>query len=96
MDGLEAGALIADKGYDSQEVLDAAEARQMEAVIPPRRNRKDQRHYDRHLYKLRHLVENGFLRLKSWRGIATRYAKNAASYLAGVQICCLVWWLNVS
>ncbi|MBE8588799.1 IS5/IS1182 family transposase, partial [Xenorhabdus griffiniae] len=31
-----------------------------------------------------------------WRGIATRYAKNRASFLAAVQIRCLVLWLNVS
>lgn len=34
--------------------------------------------------KLRHLVENAFLHLKRWRGIATRYAKNSASFL----VCC--------
>ena len=96
IDGLEAEALIADKGYDSQGVLDAANARQMEVVIPPKKNRKDQRSYDRYLYRLRHLVENGFLRLKAWRGIATSYAKNAASYLAAVQIRCIVWWLSIS
>ncbi|MDR2838208.1 MAG: IS5/IS1182 family transposase, partial [Azonexus sp.] len=40
--------------------------------------------------------ENAFLHLKRWRGIATRYAKNAASFLAIVQIRCLVLWLDVS
>ena len=39
---------------------------------------------------------NGFLRLKQWRGMATRYAKKAASYLAAVHIHCLIWWLNAS
>ncbi len=33
------------------------------------------RGYDKYLYKQRHLVENCFLILKRWRGIATRYAK---------------------
>nr|MCG3461763.1 IS5/IS1182 family transposase [Xenorhabdus bovienii] len=45
---------------------------------------------------LRHLVENTFLHLKRWRGIATRYAKNSASFLAAVQIRCLVLWLKIS
>ena len=36
-----------------------------------------------------------FLHLKRWRGIATRYAKNAASFLAAVQIRCLVLWLDI-
>jgi len=93
---LTADFLIADKGYDSQAVLDMAHERGMEPVIPPRKNRKELRKYDRHLYKIRHLVENAFLRLKEWRGIATRYAKNSASFLAAVQIRCLFWWLRIS
>ncbi len=88
--------LIADKGYDSQAVLDLAREQGMEPVIPPRKNRKELREYDKHLYKMRHLVENAFLRLKEWRGIATRYAKNSASFLAAVQIRCLFWWLSIS
>ena len=68
----------------------------MEPVIPPRRNRKVLRKYDTYLYRLRHLVENAFLHLKRWRGIATRYAKNTASFLAAVQIRCIALWLNIS
>jgi transposase len=73
-----------------------AEGRGMAAVIPPRRNRKVQRGYDRYLYKLRHLVENAFLKLKQWRGVATRYCKRAASFLAFVQIRCLMLWAKIS
>ena len=64
----------------------------MTPVIPPRKNRKELREYDEYLYKLhklRHLVENAFLLLKRWRGIATRYAKNVASFVAAVQIRCI-------
>jgi len=68
----------------------------MQAVIPPRKNRKEQREYDKHLYRQRHLVENAFLALKQWRGIATRYAKNLSSFLAAVQIRCLALWLKIS
>jgi transposase len=68
----------------------------MKAVIPPKRNRKVMREYDKDLYKLRHLVENAFLHLKRWRGIATRYAKNVSSFLAAVQIRCLALWLKIS
>ena len=48
------------------------------------------------LYKQRHLVENAFLHIKQWRGIATRYAKRLSSFLAAVQIRCLVMWLRIS
>jgi transposase len=68
----------------------------MTPVIPPKRNRKVKRKYDTNLYRLRHLVENAFLHLKRWRGIATRYAKHAASFLAAVHIRCLILWLNIS
>ena len=67
----------------------------MKSVIPPKKNRKEQRSYDDALYKLRHLVENTFLPLKNWRGIATRYAKNTTSFLAAVQIRCIVLWTKI-
>ena len=67
----------------------------MKAQIPPKRNRKEQRHYDKELYKLRHLVENA-LHLKRWRGIATRYAKCSASFLAAVHIRCIALWATTA
>ncbi len=94
--GLAAEHLIADKGYDSEAIVEQAERQGMRAVIPPRKNRKEQRDYDKHLYRQRHLVENAFLHLKQWRGIATRYAKRLSSFLAAAQIRCLVLWLYVS
>ena len=66
----------------------------MSPVIPPKKNRKVQREYDKELYKARHLVENAFLYLKQRRGIAARYAKNAASFLAAVQIRRIFLWLQ--
>lgn len=93
---IKAGALIADKGYDTDAIVQTAQASGMEVVIPPRSNRKQPRDYDRHLYKLRHLVENAFLRIKEWRGIATRYAKRVSSYLAAVQLRCAIIWASIS
>ena len=96
IEGLSAEHLLADKGYDSDAIVEQATAQGMSVVIPPRKNRKEQRSYDKHLYRHRHLVENAFLHLKRWRGIATRYAKNAASFLAAVRIRCLALWLAIS
>jgi transposase len=95
IEGLDALSLLADKGYDSDAVVTQAEAGGMNAVIPPRRNRKQPRDYDKALYRHRHLVENAFLHLKRWRGIATRYAKNTASFLAAVQIRCIAIWAAI-
>ncbi len=38
------------------------------------------------LYKLRNTVERGFLALKQWRSIATRYDEHAPTYLGGVLL----------
>jgi transposase len=95
IEGIDAGALLADKAYDTNEIIALAKTAGIEVVIPPKKNRTEQREYDEYIYRLRHLVENAFLWLKRWRGIATRYAKNTASFLAAVQIRCVAIWLNI-
>ena len=95
IEGLDADNLTADKGYDTDEVVDLAQGAGMQVVIPPKKNRKEQRKYDKYLYRLRHLVENAFLQLKPWRGIATRYAKNTVSFLAAVHIRCIAIWAKI-
>jgi len=87
--------LLADRGYDSDEIVNFAENNGMIAVIPPKKNRKEQRFYDKDLYKVRHLVENTFLKLKRWRGIATRYAKTTVAFVGAVQCCSILLWLRV-
>jgi len=96
IDGLSAENLLADKAYDTNAILDYLEECGMFAVIPPKKNRKERRDYDKDIYRVRHLVENAFLYLKQWRGIATRYAKNTASFLAAVQIRCIFRWATIS
>ncbi len=95
IEGIAAEHLLADKAYDTNEIIDTATERGMNPVIPPKSNRREKREYDRALYKLRHLVENGFLDFKQWRGVATRYAKNSLSYLAICQIRAMVIWTKL-
>ena len=90
-----AGALIQPKGYDTNEIIGALGELEIEPVIPPQSNRKEKREYDRALYQLRRLVENGILDLKQWRGIATRYAKRTASYLAACQLRAVMIWSKI-
>ena len=92
---IDADCLIADKGYDSDAIVSTAAERGMTVVIPPRSNRKSQREYDKYLYRTGYLVENAFLKLKRWRGIATLYAKYTSSFLAAVQIRCIALWAEV-
>ena len=62
--GLEAGAVIADKGYESNLVLAFIRDQGAEAVIPPKSNGREPWEYDRELYKQRNLIERAFNKLK--------------------------------
>lgn len=90
VDGIKSEHVIADKGYDSDALVEKIEASGAEAVIPPRSNRKEPRDYDRHLYKDRNLVERFINRVKQCRRIATRYEKTARNYLAFWQLASIV------
>ena len=87
--------MIADKGYDAEaRVLTPLREAGQVAVIPPKRNRTEQREYDADLYEARHLIENFFCKLKQFRAIATRYDKRARNFLAAVYAASILIWLN--
>jgi len=91
---LEADTVLADKGYDAdQRVLMPLEQAGKTGVIPPKANRKQQREYDKDLYKARHLIENFFANLKQFRAIATRYDKTARNFLAAIYFAAALLWL---
>lgn len=76
-------ALLADKGYDADWLVDlVATVHHAEPVIPPRNNRKQPRDYDKHTYKQRNLVERFIGWVKHFRRAATRYEKTARNFLA--------------
>ncbi|MGB7260568.1 MAG: IS5 family transposase [Albidovulum sp.] len=80
--GIRFEALLADKAFDADWLLQDIDARGATAVIPPKSNRTHQRDFDKEVYKWRHLVENYFAKIKEFRGIATRYDKTDCSYAA--------------
>ena len=84
--GVEAEHVIADKGYDSDALVETIQASGAEAVIPPRSNRKEKREYDEHLYKERNLVERFLNKFKNCRRVATRYEKTSRNYMAFWQL----------
>lgn len=86
LDGKKADFVLADKAYDSDKILDTITQMEAVAVIPPQSNRKEQRDYDKHDYKDRHLIERFFCRLKQFRGIATRYCKRGQYFLEAVKL----------
>ena len=82
---------MGDASYDSNELIDACREQGMKPVIHPRASRKVFRaKLDRKRYATRYLVEVFFHKLKRFRAVATRYDKSARSYLAMVQVACLM------
>jgi transposase len=88
--GYSPAAVIADKGYDSDQLVKTVEAKGAEAVIPPKVNRKQPRDFDEQLYKERNLVERFINRIKQYRRVATRYEKTARNFLAFVQLAAIM------
>ncbi len=94
LEGLKAKAILADKGYDADYVVDAAEAMGAEVVIPAKSNRRKPRDFDKDLYKERNLIERMFNKIKHFRRVATRYDKTAAAYIAFVFVAGIFLWLR--
>jgi len=93
IDGFDAAYVLADKGYDSDKFIGEPEKAGATTVIPPRKNRKEQREYDQELYKERNLVERLFQKLKHFRRIATRYERLKRKYQAMLLLVSSVIWL---
>lgn len=91
--GEKAAYVIADKGYDSGNILNYIKQMNFIAVIPPKSNRIIQRDYDKFLYKDRNLIERLFNRLKQFRRIATRFEKIQINFEALIYLACTFLWL---
>ena len=86
--------LCADKGYDSETLREQTTKTKKHANIPWKFNAQlNNDHVDWYLYKIRHLIENTFARLKQLRGIATRYDKLKRNYESAVALACISIWL---
>ena len=94
VEGITAGATIADKGYDADRLIAAITQRGAEAIIPPKRNRKLQRSYDAELYKERNMIERFFNKLKQFRRVATRYDKLLVNFMGFVKLAAIAIWLK--
>ena len=90
----EFNALLADKAFDADWLLEELNERACQAVIPPRSKRKLQRAYDRHMYKWRHLVEKFFCDLKEFKKIAMRSEKTDSSFAANIYLAATIMTLR--
>ncbi|MEU4203789.1 transposase, partial [Streptomyces sp. NPDC026294] len=96
-------AVLADKAYSSRAIRHHLRQRGVRAVIPQPADQAANRKrlgrlggrppaFDRVAYKQRNTVERCINKLKQWRGLATRYDKTAAVYLAGLHLAAIFIW----
>ncbi len=86
--------LLADKGYDSNSLVEKLEEQKCIAVIPAKKNRKLKRGYDEHLYKERHLIECFFGKIKHFRRVFSRFDKTATAFMSFLQFVGALIWLR--
>jgi len=86
--------LLADKGYDSDNIRASLEAAGAVPMIPARRNRKNPVQIDDFVYGLRNRIERCFNKLRCSRRLATRYDKTADSYLGFIHLASIRLWFR--
>lgn len=95
LQGVKGDYVIADKAYDSDDLL-AFIREEVGAipVIPPRHNRTPPRNYDKELYKARYLVECFINKIKGRRRLFVRYEKLDSRYLGFLYFAAALLWLQ--
>lgn len=94
LEGFDFAAVLADRGYDANKILEFIAQTQAEAVIPAKKNRLVQRDTDWHTYKTRHLVECFINKIKQYRRIFSRFEKYASRYMAFLSFASALIWLR--
>jgi putative transposase len=88
------GKVLADKAYDTNQVLAAVAALGAEADNTSQPRRRIARPVDVECYRQRNQIERLMSRLKQFRRLATRYDNTASSYLGFVHFVCAMLWLR--
>lgn len=86
------GAMLADKGYDSDAIRHDLRDSGATPEIPTQSNRKVQYSVSKPLYALRSRIECFIGHLKEQRRISTRYDKLATSFIGFVLLGCIRIW----
>ncbi len=97
VDNSNAEHLIADRAYNKEELRNKMIAKNMQPIIPKKSNSVDKSNpgFDSYLYKIRHLAENLFARLKHFRSIATRYDKTKNNFASMLYLACTFVWSKI-
>ena len=85
IEGQDFGALIADKAFDADWIIEELERREAEIVISQHPKRTAPREIDREVYKWRHRIKNYFGKLKEYKRIALRACKTDSSFAAMIH-----------
>lgn len=88
--GLEFGALIADKAFDSNAIIADLNTRGAKVVISQHPRRSTPLAIDTEMYKWRHLIENYFCKLKEFKRFAMRSDKTDESFAAIIYLAAAV------
>ena len=94
LEGIDGGAVIADKAYDSNHLRQFIANAGMLAVIPSLPSRKVPIPHDANLYKNRNRIERCFNKLKHFRRIAVRYDRLDCHFMAALQLAATMIWLR--
>lgn len=86
IEGLEFGALLADKAFDSNDIIADLNKRGAKVVISQHPRRSLPIAIDAEIYKWRHLSENFFAKLKEFKRIAMRADKTDQSFEAIIYL----------
>ena len=86
IDGRSCGKLLASRAFDANRLREMLAEAKIEAVIPPKSNRRFPGEFDCDTCKWRHLIENFFGKLKEYKGIATRCCKTDTSFSAFISL----------
>ncbi len=86
--------LIADKAYGSKAFRKRLDSQHIKVCIPPKSNAKNPDKHDELLYKLRHIIENMFAKIKDWKGIAFRGNRCAHSFHSFVALALIFIFFN--
>lgn len=90
INGIEFGALLADKAFDSNNIVANLNDRGAKIVISQHPRRSVPLQIDTEIYKWRHLIENFFCKLKEFKRIAMRACKTDQSFQAMIYLAAAV------
>ena len=86
--------VVGDKGFDSDKLRHALEARGYWHCIPGKCNRRTKLRYNKKLYRRRYRVENFFCRIKRWACLAMRRDKLAVHFSSLLAFAAIIDWLQ--